>query len=223
MQFHRTPDEHFTTLANYPFAPNYAQIPDGEGSELRLHYLDEGPADGPVVLLLHRQPSWSYLYRFMVPALVESGFRVLAPDLIGFGRSDKPTRVEDYTYAAHITWMSEWLNAMGISDITLFCQHWGSLIGLRLVAAFPGRFSHVVPEVEENNAAWEVLRQFDKPFMTAFSDSDPVTAGAEGAFQQEIPDARGVAHRTIPNAGHFLQQEQPDLCVQAILHVTGHS
>lgn len=329
MKFLRTPDERFTELADYQFATNYRQIPDGEGGELRLHYLDEGPADGPVVLLLHGQPSWSYLYRFMIPQLAEAGFRVLAPDLIGFGRSDKPTQIEDYTYASHIQWMSDWLTAMDIAEVTLFCQDWGSLIGLRLVTAYPECFSAVVlsngglptgmipdeytkplkeayqtlpvvkaeelgerfndtsgipgflywrkfcaespdldigevmqsasatqltpaeksaysapfpdqsymagarkfpslvpvfndePEVEENKAAWKVLHQFDKPFMTAFSDHDPVTAGGEVRFQQEVPGAKDIAHRTIANAGHFVQQEQPQLCVQAILDITG--
>ena len=144
MEYKRTPDERFNNLADYPFEPNYLQIADGEGGELRLHYLDEGPADGPVLLLMHGQPAWSYLYRHMIPSLVLAGFRVIAPDLIGFGRSDKPTRVEDYTYARHIAWMSEWLTTLDLSDVTVFFQDWGSLIGLRLVAAFPERFSHVV-------------------------------------------------------------------------------
>ncbi|MGI9287221.1 MAG: alpha/beta fold hydrolase, partial [Pseudomonadales bacterium] len=144
MEFKRTPDAHFDNLADYPFKPNYQQIADGEGGELRLHYLDEGPSDGPVVMLMHGQPSWSYLYRYMLPPLVEAGFRVIAPDLIGFGRSDKPTHIEDYSYAGHVAWMSEWLTTLGLNEITLFCQDWGSLIGLRLVTAFPERFSHVV-------------------------------------------------------------------------------
>lgn len=328
MEYQRTPDERFDNLADYPFKPNYLQIADGEGGELRLHYLDEGPADGPVLLLMHGQPAWSYLYRYMIPPLVAAGFRVIAPDLIGFGRSDKPTRMEDYTYAGHVAWMSEWLTTLDLTDITVFFQDWGSLIGLRLVAAFPQRFSHVVlangglptgiiprdyteplkeayktlpvvkanelgerfrdtsgipgflywrkfcaespdleigdifgaisaamlddmrhaynapfpdqsymagarqfpslvpvfhdePEVEENKAAWEVLRKFDKPFMLAFADSDPVTAGGDKIFLAEVPGCQGVAHRTIENAGHFLQQDQPEQCVQAILDVTG--
>ena len=328
MEYKRTPDERFDKLADYPFKPNYLQIADGEGGELRLHYLDEGPADGPVVLLMHGQPAWSYLYRYMIPPLVAAGFRVIAPDLIGFGRSDKPTRMQDYTYARHVAWMSEWLTTLDLNDITVFFQDWGSLIGLRLVAAFPQRFSHVVlangglptgmiprdyaeplkeayktlpvvkadelgerfrdtsgipgflywrkfcaespdleiadifgatsagmlddmrhaynapfpdqgymagarqfpslvpvfhdePEVEENKAAWEVLRKFDKPFMLAFADSDPVTAGGDKKFLAEVPGCQGVAHRTIENAGHFLQQDQPGQCVQAILDVTG--
>jgi haloalkane dehalogenase len=329
MEFKRTPDERFAHLADYPFKPNYLQISDGEGGELRVHYLDEGLADRPVVLLMHGQPAWSYLYRFMIPPLVAAGYRVIAPDLIGFGRSDKPTRQEDYSYARHINWMSEWLLALDLNQVALFCQDWGSLIGLRMVTAYPHRFSHVVlsngglptgmipaefteplksayltlpvvkaeelgerfrdtsgipgflywrkfcaespdleighlmrvvsatalpdaavaayaapfpdqsymagarrfpslvplfhdePGVEENKAAWEVLRQFNKPFMTAFSDNDPVTAGGDKRFREEVPGCRGVAHRTIEGAGHFLQQDAPQECVQAILDITG--
>lgn len=331
MKYLRTPDERFIDLADYPWAPNYLQIDDGEGGELRLHYLDEGPSDGPVLLLMHGQPTWSYLYRFMIPSLVKSGFRVIAPDLIGFGRSDKPTRREDYTYANHVEWMSDWVTKLGLQDITVFFQDWGSLIGLRLVTAFPDRFSRVVlsnggmptgiipadftvplkeayktlpvvqaeelgarfkdtsgipgflywrkfcaesadldighlmgsisggampqaaqnayaapfpnqsymsgarqfpslvpvfhdePGVEDNKAAWEILHTFDKPFMLAFSDNDPVTAGGDKRFIEEVPGCRGVVHRTIENAGHFLQQEQPEACVRAILDITGRS
>ena len=331
MNFLRTPDERFENLADYPFKPNYLQIADTEGGALRMHYLDEGPSDGPVVLLMHGQPAWSYLYRFMIPALVDSGFRVIAPDLIGFGRSDKPTAREDYTFARHISWMSDWLAKLDLSDITVFFQDWGSLIGLRLVAAFPERFSRVVlsngglptgmipaalteqlkeayktlpvvkaeelgarfadkagipgflywrkfcaespdleighlmgavsggsmtdeakrayaapfpdqsymsgarqfpslvpvfhdePEVEENKAAWEILRTFDKPFMLAFSDHDPVTAGGDKKFMEEVPGCQGIAHRTIENAGHFVQQDQPQACIQTIMDITGRS
>ena len=330
----RTPDKRFENLAGYPFAPHYLQVDDTEGGTLRIHYLDEGPSDGNVVLLIHGQPVWSYLYRHMIPPLVEAGFRVIAPDLIGFGRSDKPTRQEDYTYARHVAWMSEWLIQLDLSDITVFFQDWGSLIGLRLVAAFPERFAGVVlangglpvgpipeefsaplkeayeklpvvkaqelearlrdrsgvpgmlywrkfcaespellrpgdavignvgnakvitaeekaafnapypdesylagarrfpslvplfpddAEVAENKAAWEVLRQFDKPFMCAFSDDDPVTAGGDRPFIEQVPGCRGVAHRTIGSAGHFLQHEQPEQCVRAILDITGRS
>ena len=331
MEFKRTPDQCFENLADYPFQPNYLQVADTEGAQLRVHYLDEGPADGAVVLLMHGQPTWSYLYRFMIPPLVAAGFRVIAPDLIGFGRSDKPTLNQDYTYARHVSWMSEWLSALDLTDITVFFQDWGSLIGLRLVAAFPERFAKVVlanggmptgmippehadflkdayktlpvvqaeelserfldtsgipgflywrkfcaetpeldvgdvmakvspmpmtaeaeqayrapfpdqsyvagarqfpnlvpvfhdePEVEENQVAWQVLGKFDKPFMLAFSDSDPVTAGGDKKFLEDVPGTQGIAHRTIQNAGHFLQQDQPEQCVQAILDITGRA
>jgi haloalkane dehalogenase len=338
MEFKRTPDECFENLEHYPFQPNYCQVDDTEGGELRIHYLDEGNRDGDVVLLLHGQPVWSYLYRYMIPPLVEAGFRVIVPDLVGFGRSDKPTRQEDYTYARHVAWMSEWLNQLDLNGITVFLQDWGSLIGLRLVAAFPQRFAGVVlangglptgpvpeeysamareayknlpavkatdldacfrgtyedavpgvpgflywrkfcaespdvvrpgnfiaavgnsgelsegemaafnapypdesfvagvrrfpslvpifadePEVTENKAAWEVLKQFGKPFMCAFSDNDPVTAGGDQVFLDAVPGCQGVEHRTISPAGHFLQQDQPEQCVQAILNITGRS
>lgn len=327
----RTPDEHFENLEDYPFSPNYVTVDDTEGGELRIHYLDEGPADGPVVLLMHGQPVWSYLYRFMIPLLVDKGFRVIAPDLVGFGRSDKPSKIEDYTYARHVAWMSDWLVQMDLKDVTVFFQDWGSLIGLRLVAAFPDRFSHVVlsngglpagmvkgfigkvfqwmyprlkvvdadelaarfrtnwpapgflywrkycaenpnfaiadvmkntqakplsegvlaayeapfpdqrymsaarkfpllvpvfeteDEVSENKAAWQVLKRFNKPFMCAFSDNDPVTKGGDKRFLEQVPGCQGVQHRTISNAGHFLQQEQPEQCVQAILDITGRA
>lgn len=334
MEYLRTPDERFDNLAGYPFTPNYLQVDDTEGGTLRIHYLDEGPAEGEVVLLLHGQPTWSYLYRHMIPPLIEAGFRVIAPDLVGFGRSDKPTRVEDYTYARHVAWMSDWLRQLDLNDITVFLQDWGSLIGLRLVAAFPERFAGVVlangglpaglipeqfsaplketyktlpvveakdlearfrdrsgvpgmlywrkfcaespeilypgdavidnvgntkvftdeekaafnapypdesylagvrrfpslvplfpdePEVAENKAAWKVLKQFDRPFMCAFSDGDPVTAGGDQAFLKNVPGCQGVEHRTIKPAGHFLQHEQPEQCVQSILDITGRA
>ena len=336
VEFKRTPDDRFDNLVDYPFKPQYLQVADGEGGELRVHYLDEGASDGDVVLLLHGQPAWSYLYRHMIPPLVAAGFRVIAPDLVGFGRSDKPTRIEDYTYARHVAWMSDWLTQLDLSGITVFLQDWGSLIGLRLVAAFPERFAGVVlangglpagpipekfagparevyktlpvvkaseleacfrgtyeggtpgipaflywrkfcaespeirrlgdiidlignaaaltagekvafnapypdesyvagarrfpsllplfadePEVAENKAAWKVLKQFDKPFLCAFSDDDPVTAGGDQAFLEAVPGCKGLDHRTIGPAGHFVQQDQPEQCVKAILDVTG--
>ena len=329
MEYLRTPDERFEGLEDYPFEPNYLLIADSEGGQLRVHYLDEGAKDAPIVLLMHGQPAWSYLYRRMIAPLVDAGFRVIAPDLIGFGRSDKPTRIEDYTYARHVAWTSEWFTALDLNNVTLFCQDWGSLIGLRLVAAYPERFSHVVlsngglptgmvpseyteplkeayktlpvvpaeelnarlgdtsgipgflywrkfcaesedleighvmatasytqlspgaknaysapfpdqsymagarkfpslvplfhdePEVAENKAAWAVLKKFDKPFMVAFADNDPVTAGGDQPFLKRVPGCQGVAHRTIENAGHFLQQDAPQQCVQAILDITG--
>jgi haloalkane dehalogenase len=144
MQVLRTPDDRFQGLADWTFAPHYLQIKDADGTELRLHYVDEGPRDGPVVLLMHGEPSWAYLYRKIIPALVGKGRRVIAPDLIGFGRSDKPAARADYTYERHVAWMSDWLKALDLKDITLFCQDWGGLIGLRLVAAFPERFAGVI-------------------------------------------------------------------------------
>jgi haloalkane dehalogenase len=140
----RTPDDRFQGLADWPFAARYLEIKDADGTELRLHYVDEGPRDGAVVLLMHGEPSWAYLYRKIIAALVAKGRRVIAPDLIGFGRSDKPAARTDYTFERHVAWMSAWLTALDLNDITLFCQDWGGLIGLRLVAAFPERFAGVI-------------------------------------------------------------------------------
>ncbi|HLZ73786.1 haloalkane dehalogenase [Phenylobacterium sp.] len=144
MEILRTPDERFAGLADWPYAPRYATVVDADGTQLRLHYVDEGPRDGAVVLLMHGEPSWAYLYRKIIAALVAKGRRVIAPDLIGFGRSDKPAQRGDYTYERHVAWMSHWLLQMELEDVTLFCQDWGGLIGLRLVAAFPERFAGVV-------------------------------------------------------------------------------
>ena len=287
MNILRTPDAHFENLPDWSFHPHYTQIIDASTSQtLRLAYVDEGPRDGPAVLLMHGEPTWSYLYRHIIPKLVALGYRVVAPDLIGFGRSDKLADRNDYTYERHVAWLSSWLTAMNLSDITLFCQDWGGLLGLRLVAAFPERFARVIAgntglpvgtpasdgfmqwlafsqltndlpvgkivatgvtrklsreevaaynapfpdasykagacqfptlvpitpqqaSVAENNAAWKVLTNFDKPFVTAFSDNDPVTRGGELPFQKLIPGAKGQAHVTL-KGGHFLQEDCPD-------------
>jgi len=283
----RTPDERFAALADFPFAPHYATVRADDGTALRVHYLDEGPREAAPVLLLHGEPSWCYLYRRIIPPLAASGHRVLAPDLIGFGRSDKPRDPSDYTYERHVDWMRQWLLGLDLRDITLFGQDWGGLIGLRLVASMPERFARVVaantglpeghtlseaferwlqysqsvpdlpverivhrgtarglseaeqaayrapfpdetykagarrfpalvpitpvhPSVAENTAAWRVLEQFEKPFLTAFSDGDAITRGGERAFQRRIPGARGQAHVTIAGAGHFLQEDKPE-------------
>ncbi len=288
----RTPDARFENLAGWPFAPHYAEITDADGTALRLHYVDEGPRDGAVVLLMHGEPSWAYLYRNIISGLVAKGYRVIAPDLIGFGRSDKPAARTDNTYERHVAWMSAWLTGLDLKDITLFCQDWGGLIGLRLVAAFPERFAGLViantglpigtgwtegfkawldfsqnvpqmpigvivnggtgrdlsaeeiaaydapfpdesykegarqfptlvpvtPEhasVAENIEAWRVLERFDKPVVTAFSDSDAVTRGGEAVFQSRIPGAKGQPHVTL-HGGHFVQEDCPDEIVATI-------
>jgi len=138
MEALRTPDDRFADLPGYDFEPHYVDI-DG----LRLHYLDEGPADAVPVLLLHGEPSWSYLYRKMIPPLVSAGHRVIAPDLIGFGKSDKPTRQDDYSYARHVDWMTQFIEILDLRDITLFGQDWGSLIGLRVATENESRFSRI--------------------------------------------------------------------------------
>lgn len=140
----RTPDERFDDLADWPYAPRYLEVEDADGTRLRLHYVDEGPRDGATVLLMHGEPSWGYLYRKIIAALAARGHRAIAPDLIGFGRSDKPAARTDYTYERHVAWMSQWLATLDLKDVTLFCQDWGGLIGLRLVAAFPQRFAGLV-------------------------------------------------------------------------------
>jgi haloalkane dehalogenase len=145
MQVLRTPDEAFAGIADYPFAPHYLKVTDrATGTPLRLHHVDEGPPGAAPILLMHGEPSWSYLYRKFVGPLVAAGHRVVAPDLVGFGKSDKPANRADYTYERHVEWMSDWLAALDLKGITLFCQDWGGLIGLRLVAAFPERFARLV-------------------------------------------------------------------------------
>jgi haloalkane dehalogenase len=283
----RTPDSRFAHLPDFPFAPHYCEVNDPDGTPLRIHYLDEGPTDAIPVLLMHGEPSWSFLYRCIVASLAARGHRAVAPDLVGFGRSDKPVEQSDYTFERHVKWMSDWLAATRLANITLFCQDWGGLIGLRLVAAFPEKFARVVgantglptgegfsegfqrwlefsqstptlpigqivgmgchrglseaemaayeapfpdesfkagarrfpvlvpitPEhgsVAENKAAWKVLEKFSKPFLTAFSDSDPVTKGGELVFQNRVAGAKGQKHVTITEAGHFLQEDKPD-------------
>ncbi|BFM12282.1 haloalkane dehalogenase [Simiduia litorea] len=291
----RTPEACFDRLPDYNFTPNYLQVADTEGGHLRIHYLDEGDANAPVVLLLHGEPSWSFLYRKMIPLLAAAGFRVLAPDLIGFGRSDKPSKTSDYTYARHVTWMKDWLIQVNVKNITLFCQDWGGLIGLRLVAELGHLFSRVVaantflptgdfapgeafeqwqqyaqtvpvlpvgdivnrgavtnlsadiiaaynapypdehykvgarifpqlvpitpenPEAQANREAWLQLRQWQKPFLTAFSDSDPITAGAEKILQKLIPGTQGLQHPTVAEAGHFLQEDQSQSLADIII------
>jgi len=288
----------FADLPGYPFAENWLTIDLGEGLSARMHYLDEGPKDAPPLLLFHGEPSWSYLYRKMIPLLVDAGFRCLAPDLIGFGKSDKPDDQAFYTYARHVAWLKQWRNAVVPQVAGLFCQDWGGLIGLRLVAARPdlfagvvagntglpeGRgmspafqswldFSQNVPElpvggmlrmgsgrtlsdtevaaydapfpdesykagarafprlvpltpehasVAENKAAWEVLERFDRPFVTCFSDADPITAGGERVFQERVPGAKGQPHRTIRGGGHFLQEDAPDELAEAVVELRG--
>ena len=144
MKVLRTPDARFEGLSDYPFEPHYTEIDIDEGVPLRIHHLDEGDPNAPLVLLLHGQPSWSYLYRKMVPLLVASGLRVIAPDLPGYGKSDKPAAREDFSYQRQVDWMGRWLEANDFGDITLFGQDWGGLIGLRLVVDHPDRFARVV-------------------------------------------------------------------------------
>jgi haloalkane dehalogenase len=144
MRILRTPDERFTNLPGFPYSPHYTEVLDGEGGTLRVHHIDEGPANAPVVLCMHGQPTWSYLYRHMIPVLVGAGLRVLAPDLVGFGRSDKPAARADYSYQRQVDWLTAWLMQNDLRGATLVGQDWGGLIGLRMVAENPERFDRVV-------------------------------------------------------------------------------
>ncbi len=294
MQKLRTPDDRFANLPGFDFSPNYIEVPSGDGDELRIHYVDEGPRDGQTVLMMHGEPSWCYLYRKMIPIIVGAGHRAIAVDLVGFGRSDKPCQQDDYTYASHVEWMNAFLDSLDLTEITLVAQDWGGLVGLRLVAAQPDRFSRVVaantglpeggqeppqmfkdwlefsqnvpelpvgdiiagtatteisdaikaaydapfpdesykagarkfpalvpfdandPGAIDNRKAWQVLENFDKPFLTAFSDSDPMTIDSEAIFQKRVPGARNQAHTTIANAGHFLQEDNGEALAAAV-------
>jgi haloalkane dehalogenase len=286
----RTPDERFTNLPDFDFPARYIEI-DG----MRVHYIDEGPEKAEPVLLLHGEPSWSYLYRHMIPPLAAANLRAIAPDLPGFGKSDKPARRTDYTYAGHVTWMRQFIEALDLQRITLVCQDWGSLIGLRVAAQNPDRFSRILlangglpdgsqqmprafriwrafarwspwfpigriiqsgtvskladdvvaaydapfpsrrfkagarqfprlvptspddPAAAANREAWKSLASWSKPFLTAFSNRDPVTRGADKVFVKHVPGASTQAHTTIRNAGHFLQEDKgPELAQIAV-------
>jgi haloalkane dehalogenase len=335
MEYVRTDDTRFANLPGYPFEPHYTEVPDFEGGTLRMHYVDEGA--GPVILCLHGQPSWSYLYRKMIPIFVEAGYRIVAPDFIGFGRSDKPIERSNYTFANHVAWLKALLEALDLGGITMVCQDWGGLIGLRTAAENPDRFARIVaantglpdaqgitddkvaeisqqmrdyydslpihanavemamamggddtgmgflhwvkycaespgfspqevltlstggvlseaeqnaygapfpdenylaggrqfpslvpimpdnPAIEANRAAWSVFEKWDKPFLTAFSDSDPVTAGGHVRFQQSVPGAKGQPHITIKGAGHFLQEQAAEELAEVTIKLISSS
>jgi haloalkane dehalogenase len=203
MQFLRTPDERFANLPDYPFLPNYVEIDDTDGGTLRVHYLDEGPANGPVVLCMHGEPSWSYLYRKMIPPMVAAGLRVIAPDLVGFGKSDKPTEQSDYTYARHVAWMqSVVIDHLDLRHVTLFAQDWGGLIGLRLVAENPDRFDRVVIgntglptgdlPITKAFLRWQEFSRttpdFDTGFMLQASTITELTSEEVAAYDAPFPD-----------------------------------
>ncbi len=288
-----TPLEAFENLEDYSFEAHYINVGDG----LNMHYLDEGDKEGQVILLLHGEPSWSYLYRKMIPVLSNAGYRVITPDLIGFGKSDKPIHQSDYTYQRHVNWTFSLVEQLGLKEIILFCQDWGGLIGLRIAAEQSERFKYIfaantflptglqpmpkaffqwqefvqnVPEfitgktlqmatttelseevVRAYNApfpderykagarkfpllvptspddpaspanlkAWEVLTKWDKPFITLFSDKDPITAGADKIFHSLILGTKGQEHKTIANAGHFLQEDKGEEIAQHMITI----
>ncbi|HET9623051.1 MAG TPA: haloalkane dehalogenase [Kofleriaceae bacterium] len=291
MEILRTPDERFRDLPGYPFAPHYVEV-----GGLRMHYVDEG--QGPTVLLLHGEPSWSYLYRKMIPVLTAAGLRAVAPDLIGFGRSDKPVAREAYSFQRHVDWLAAFITALDLRDVTLFGQDWGGLLGLRIATEHEARFARIVigntglptgdhttpdaffawqkfsqsvpelavggivrsgcktalpPEVvaaydapfpderykagarqfpllvptrpddpasAANRAAWEVLKRWDKPFLTAFSDADPITRGGERVFHKLVPGAAGRNHPTIAGGGHFLQEDRGEELARVVADFT---
>ena len=347
MKILRTPESRFANLVDYPFDPNYTTVRTGDGSDLRIHHVDEGPKDGPLVLCMHGQPVWSYLYRKMIPLLVREGMRVIAPDLPGYGKSDKPAAREDYSYQRQVDWMGRWLEQNDLSGITFFGQDWGGLIGLRLVVDHAGRFDRIVisntglpynpdlpdkvvkeverfradaptptlvqmqkalsqmagnpatkfaywqkfcwetedlpigfmmsmmmerrsnlsraarfllhnlgigspfpselaraydapfpdasykmgprampsqvptlptdPSLEAQRKAWAFFSGFDKPFLCAFADNDPVTRGGEAQFKDRVPGAQGLPHTTIQGGGHFVQESCPDQVTKVIV------
>ncbi len=193
MKVLRTPDAAFASITDFPFAPNYTEINDHEtGTALRVHYVDEGPRDAAVVLMMHGEPSWSYLYRKMIGPVAQAGLRVVAPDLIGFGRSDKLSRKSDYSYARHVAWMRSWIEALDLTNITLACQDWGSLIGLRLAAEMPERFAGVVlsngglPEGGPAPRAFAIWRVFSQ-WSPIFPIGKIISAGTKrGLSEAEV-------------------------------------
>ena len=211
----RTPDERFDGLPGFPFAPRYAEVDDGEGGSLRVHYLDEGPAGADPVLLMHGEPSWCYLYRTMLPVLVAAGHRVVAPDLVGFGRSDKPSQQRDYTYARHVSWMSQLVfDRLDLRRATFFGQDWGGLIGLRLVAAQPERFDRVVVantglplgdgKVSEAFLAWQKYSQESPSFhvgrIVSGGCAERLAPEVAAAYDAPFPDESYLAGpRILPS------------------------
>jgi len=191
MTVYRTPDARFAALPDFPFAPHYVELQDG----LRVHYIDEGPRDGPVALLLHGEPTWCYLWRHMVEPLVAAGMRVVAPDLIGFGKSDKPLDRGAYSYAGQVAWMREWIEALDLKRMTLGCQDWGSLIGLRLVAEMPERFSGValsnggLPAGQEPPRAFAIWRAFSR-----YSPIFPIGRIVKQGTKRELSEAEIAAY-----------------------------
>lgn len=277
----RTPDSRFTNLPDFPYEPHHVDL-DG----LRMAYVTAGPADGQPVLLLHGEPSWSFLYRKVIPVLANAGLRAIAPDLIGFGRSDKPAEHSEHSYARHVEWIRSFaFDKLGLTGVTLVGQDWGGLIGLRLVAEHPDRFARVVaantglptgdqpmpelwwqfrrmvetapeltvsrlvqsgcqselteaelaaydapfpdesylagvrtmptlvptapddPASTANRAAWTELSRWERPFLVAFSDQDPITGGMAPVLRRSVPGAAGLDHPVLRGAGHFLQED----------------
>jgi haloalkane dehalogenase len=281
MKVLRTPEDRFIGLPGFGYEPRYA-----EAGGLRVAYVEAGPPDGEPVLLLHGEPSWSFLYRTVMPVLADAGLHAIAPDLVGFGRSDKPARIADHSFARHVEWIRAFaFDELDLHGLTLVGHDWGGLIGLRLVAEHPDRFARVVasntglptgdqpmpdvwlrfreivrttpelsvarivqagsqttlpaevlaaynapfpdetyaaavrampelvptspddPAAPANREAWRRLSAWDKPFLVAFSDRDPITGGMAPVLQNIVPGAAGIEHPVIAGAGHFLQED----------------
>jgi len=206
LAFLRTPDQRFSNLPDFPFEPHYANV-DAGGATLRMHYLDEGPANARPVLFLHGEPTWSYLYRKMLPHFTAAGYRSIAPDLIGFGRSDKPVRRDDYTYARHVGWLRSCIEALDLRDVIMVGQDWGGLIGLRLLAETPERFSGAVlantglPTGDEHWSeafdAWRASSQRAPEFLAgvvlARTCTPKLTPAVAAAYDAPFPDQSYVA------------------------------
>ena len=286
----------FENLSDWKFKENFTTV-TSEFGELDIHFVDENSTNDECVLLLHGNPTWGYLYRNMIDPLKENGYRVVVPDLPGFGKSDKFSVRYNYSYEGFVDWMSQFIENTDLKNITLFCQDWGGLIGLRLAAKYGDRFEKIVaantglptgkaplsegfavfreflqikpdlhvggqvrngttkgidenalaaynapfpdddhkqgvrqfpnlvpgtprtPSAEPNKEAWKILREWKKPFLCAFSDKDPIFSGVENSFYKLIPGCKDMPHVTIQNAGHFLQEDQPNACVEAILSI----
>ncbi|SFR73689.1 haloalkane dehalogenase [Marinobacter daqiaonensis] len=291
MRILRTDDSRFTDLPDFPYPPRFTDV--GTGAPLRLHHVDHGPAAASPVVMLHGEHGWSYLYRHMIPLLADAGLRVLAPDLIGFGRSDKPASQRDYSFERHLGWLEQWLVKLDLKRITLVCQNRTSLLALALVMRQPQRFSRiitanaVIPSTKEDRQPsmscllqafaryspwfpvpqliqlgttrplsraelaafdapfpddahkagarsfarvlrhhhqeelnrqrlWRFLENWQKPFITCFSDSDPGTRGGHIRLQRRVPGALGQPHVTL-KGGHFLQEDAPDSFARVII------
>ena len=282
----RTESHRFSSIKNFNLQPNYMDIVDSELGTMRIHFLDEGKKENLPVILLHGEPTWSYLYRKMIPILVNSGLRVIAPDLIGFGKSDKPAERKNYSYKSHISWLRQFLVKLKAQGAVLFAQDWGGLLGLRILVEAPQTFDKVMigntglptgkeglgkdfyswrhysqnsesfkignivdrgtvrgltqfeidaydapfpderyksgarqfpilvpdsindPEYESQTNAWKKLKKLNKPFLTCFSDHDPIMRGLEKIFIELVPGAKHQDHFITKNEGHFCRKMQ---------------
>ncbi|MGH3509710.1 MAG: haloalkane dehalogenase [Nocardioidaceae bacterium] len=221
METLRTPDERFADLPDYPHPPSYVDLPVDDGDEVRMAYVDVGPRDGPVALLLHGEPSWGFVYRSTLPPLVEQGIRCVVPDLIGFGRSDKPTDPTAHTYAAHVAWVRGLVERLDLRDITLVGQDWGGLIGLRLATEADERFTRIVaantglptgefdmPEVWHRfRRAVESAPELDIGRLVQSGCVRPLDARVRAAYDAPYPDER---HKTAPRCFPGLVPIRPD-------------